>query len=89
MIISQNVFVPSIPLNKYMIFTGICYALSTPLGVHIGYLMGQDDWTMVFIELAVLIVIHILAPIMWVKAQTLDLKENAPLQKGTAPPTQK
>ena len=33
---------------------------------------------MVFIELAVLIVIHILAPIMWVKAQTLDLRENVP-----------
>ncbi len=92
MIISQNVFVPSILLNKYMIFTGICYALSTPLGVHIGYLMGQDNWTMVFIELAILIVIHILAPIMWVKAQTLDLKENAPRTKddgsrGTTPPS--
>ena len=64
-------------MNKYMIFTGICYALSTPLGVHIGYLMGQDAWPQVFVELAILVVIHILAPIMWVKAQTLDLKQQS------------
>ncbi len=61
-------------MNKYMIFTGVCYALSTPLGVHIGYLMGQENWPQVFVELALLIVIHIIAPIMWVKAQTLDIK---------------
>jgi len=75
-IIFEKVFVLLIKLNKYMIFTGICYALSTPLGVHIGFLMGQDNWTQVFIELAILVVIHILAPIMWVKAQTLDLKQS-------------
>ena len=80
-IISQKVFVPSIQLNRYMIYTGICYALSTPLGVHIGFLMGQDNWTQVFIELAILVVIHILAPIMWVKAQTLDLKQDRSNQK--------
>lgn len=57
-----------------MLFTGICYALSTPVGVHIGYLMGQETWTQVFLELAVLIVIHMLAPVFWVKAQTLDLE---------------
>jgi hypothetical protein len=61
-------------MNRYMLFTGICYALSTPIGVHIGYLMGQESWTQVFIELAILVVIHMIAPIMWVKAQTLDLE---------------
>lgn len=61
-------------MNKYMLLTGICYALSTPIGVHIGYLMGQGSWTQVFAELALLVVIHMSAPVFWVKAQTLDLK---------------
>ena len=63
-------------MNRYMLFTGICYALSTPLGVHIGYLMGQEHWVQVFVELALLVVIHMIAPVMWVKAQTTDLKEK-------------
>ena len=63
-------------MNRYMLFTGLCYALSTPIGVHIGYLMGLDRWPQVFVELAFLIAIHMLAPIMWVKAQTLDLKKS-------------
>ena len=68
-------------MNKYMLFTGICYALSTPLGVHIGYLMGQENWPQVFAELALLIVIHMIAPVMWVKAQTKDLEMQKPNQK--------
>lgn len=63
-------------MNRYMVFTGMCYALSTPLGVHIGFLMGQDRWPQVFAELAVLIVIQTIAPIFWVKAQTTDLKDK-------------
>ena len=63
-------------MNRYMLFTGVCYALSTPLGVHIGYLMGQDRWLQVLGELAILILLQTMAPVMWVKAQTLDLKEN-------------
>ena len=63
-------------MNRYMLYTGICYALSTPLGVHIGYLMGQDNWPQVFVELALLVIIHVVAPVMWVKAQTMDLKED-------------
>jgi hypothetical protein len=63
-------------MNKFMFFTGICYALSTPLGVHIGYLMGIGKWFQVFLELTILIVLQTMAPAMWVKAQTLDLKQN-------------
>ena len=63
-------------MNRYMFFTGICYALSTPLGVHIGYLMGMDRWLQVLGELFLLIILQTMAPVMWVKAQTLDLKEN-------------
>jgi hypothetical protein len=69
-------------MNRYMLFTGLCYALSTPLGVHIGYLMGQENWMQVLGELAILVVIHMIAPVMWVKAQTLDLEEKkTPNQK--------
>jgi hypothetical protein len=63
-------------VNRYLIATGVCYALSTPIGVHIGYLMGLDRWPQVFAELIVLVVIHMTAPVMWVKAQTLDLKSE-------------
>jgi ABC-type nitrate/sulfonate/bicarbonate transport system permease component len=66
-----------------MLFTGVCYALSTPLGVHIGYLMGQDRWLQVLGELVILIMLQTMAPVMWVKAQTLDLKED-----GTGPQKQ-
>ncbi len=70
-------------MNRYMLFTGVCYALSTPLGVHIGYLMGQDRWLQVLGELVILIMLQTMAPVMWVKAQTLDLKED-----GTGPQKQ-
>ena len=63
-------------MNRYIVFTGICYALSTPLGVHIGYLMGQDNWPQAFIEIGILIVIQIVAPVMWIKAQTHEIEET-------------
>jgi hypothetical protein len=63
-------------MNRFMFFTGICYALSTPLGVHIGFLMGVGNWAQVFLELAILIVLQTMAPVMWVKAQTMDIKQK-------------
>jgi hypothetical protein len=69
-------------LNKYLIATGVCYALSTPIGVHIGYLMGLERWPQVIAELIILVIIHMTAPVMWVKAQTLDLK-SMPEKKVT------
>ena len=62
-------------MNRYTIITGMCYAISTPLGVHIGYQMGLGNWTYVIIETAALMVVHIIAPMFWIKAQTHELKE--------------
>ena len=63
-------------MNKYLIVTGACYALSTPIGVHIGYLMGQNNWTQVFLELGFLMIIQMIAPVMWVKAQTSEIEKE-------------
>jgi hypothetical protein len=59
-----------------MIGTGICYGLSTPIGVHIGYLMAKNNWIWVFIETGILIALHLVAPLLWIKAQTYDLKRT-------------
>ena len=64
-------------VNKYLVATGLCYALTTPIGVHVGYLMAQGNWTMVVVETAFLMCLHMMAPTMWVKAQTKDLKETS------------
>ncbi len=63
-------------MNKYLLVTGACYALATPIGVHIGLLMGQDNWPQVFLELAILMVIQMTAPVMWVKAQTAEIEKG-------------
>ena len=64
-------------LNKYLLTTGICYALGTPISVHIGYMMATENWPLVVIETIALVILHIFAPIFWVKAQTYDLQESA------------
>ena len=58
-----------------MLSTGICYALGTPIGVHIGYLMATENWPLVIAETVILVILHIFAPIFWVKAQTYDLTQ--------------
>ena len=63
-------------MNKYLLITGACYALSTPVGVHIGYLMGQNNWPQVFAELIFLMCIQMIAPVMWVKAQTAEIEKE-------------
>jgi len=68
-------------MNKYLIVTGACYALSTPIGVHIGLLMGQNNWPQVFAELAVLMCIQMIAPVMWVKAQTAEIEKEIKKKK--------
>ena len=63
-------------MNKYKFLTGLCYGVSTPIGVHIGFLMGQGQWTQAILETLVLMVIHMLAPNFWIKAQTIDIKDR-------------
>jgi hypothetical protein len=59
-----------------MISTGLFYGLSTPIGVHIGYLMAKNNWLWVFIESAALVTLHIFAPLLWIKAQTYDIQKT-------------
>ncbi len=68
--------------NWYMIGTGLFYGLSTPIGVHIGYLMAKNNWLWVFIETGILVSLHLVAPLLWIKAQTYDI-QKAEQKKGT------
>jgi hypothetical protein len=60
-------------MNKYILCAGLCYAISTPIGVHIGYQMALSNWAFVVIETVILMIIHMIAPIVWIKAQTVDI----------------
>lgn len=60
-------------MNKYSLCAGLCYAISTPIGVHIGYQMALSNWIFVFIETIILMIIHMMAPMVWIKAQTADI----------------
>ena len=51
-------------MNKYLLCAGLCYAISTPIGVHIGYQMALSNWAFVVIETVVLMIIHMIAPMV-------------------------
>jgi len=59
-------------MNRYSILVGICYAVATPIGVHIGIMMAYNEWLLVFIELVVLTLINLMAPFLWIRAQTIE-----------------
>jgi len=64
-------------MNRYSILVGIIYAIATPIGVHIGLMMAYSNWMLVFLELGILTIVNLVAPFLWIKAQTVEnLKEN-------------
>ena len=60
-------------MNWYLIAAGIIAAVSTPLGVHIGYLMAYNQWPFFLLEMGLLTIIHMVSPIIWIRAQTNDI----------------
>ena len=67
-------------MNRYMILAGMIAAVSTPLGVHIGYLMACNMWFFFIIEIGFLTILHLIAPLIWVRAQTIDIRDTNPIK---------
>ncbi len=63
-------------MNRFSVLTGFCYAMTTPIGVHAGYMMAMQNWVVVVAEIGVLMCLQVLAPTFWIKAQTMELEKE-------------
>jgi len=58
-----------------MLHISLTAQVATPLGVHIGYQMALSNWIYAVVETIILMIIHMIAPLIWIKAQTEDIKK--------------
>jgi len=58
-----------------MLHISLTAQVATPLGVHIGYQMALSNWIYAVVETIILMIIHMIAPLIWIKAHTEDIKK--------------